>query len=327
MPQVGRCPSNCRREAAGPCSVVRGATAQAGRQGRRQGAARRPPPASQETCHRRAPRKLGARHPHGRAGCTGRRRPDAMTIAGNLGYPRIGPRRELKTALEAFWAGRAGETDSWLRPGPCGPAAADCSRAAASATSPRPTLPSTTMSWRPPAPSAPSRRATAGPARGRPSLATLFALARGARGTEAERAAGITPDAAALEMTKWFDTNYHYLVPRLSARTRFRLVDDRWTGAVREGLQHGTRTRPVLLGPVTFLLLSKAEDGTRPLRPPALPPARLRRGPARHGRGRRDVGAGGRAMPRHRPAGWRRRGLSRRPSTRWRTRRPASTSC
>ena len=68
------------------------------------------------------------------------------------------------------------------------------------------------------------------------SLATIFALARGARGTDAERAAGIAANAPALEMTKWFDTNYHYLVPRLSTATRFR--------AGAEPLGRGGRGRP-----------------------------------------------------------------------------------
>jgi 5-methyltetrahydropteroyltriglutamate--homocysteine methyltransferase len=188
-----------------------------------------------------------------------------MTIASNLGYPSIGPRRELKTALEAFWAGQAAEAELM--------AMARALRAGG-----RTLQQGSGISHIPSADFAlydhvletacafgaiPNGYGWHG--EGPASLATLFALARGARGTEAERAAGIAPDAAALEMTKWFDTNYHYLVPRLSARTRFRLVDDRWAGAVREGLQHGTRTRPVLLGPMTLLLLSKADDGTRPL--------------------------------------------------------------
>ena len=197
-----------------------------------------------------------------------------MTIASNLGYPRIGPRRELKTALEAFWAGRAGETDLMataraLRAGGRGlQQGSGVSHIPSADFALYDHVLETACAFG----AIPDGYGWHG--EGPASLATLFALARGARGTEAERAAGITPDAAALEMTKWFDTNYHYLVPRLSARTRFRLVDDRWTGAVREGLQHGTRTRPVLLGPVTFLLLSKADDGTRPLSLlPALLPA------------------------------------------------------
>ena len=188
-----------------------------------------------------------------------------MTIAANLGYPRIGPRRELKTALEAYWSGRSSEADlltaaAALRAGgralqqglginhvPSGDFALyDHVLETACALGAIPEG----YGW-----------SGEGPA----SLTTLFAMARGARGTEAERAAGIPGTAPALEMTKWFDTNYHYLVPRLSAGTRFRLHENRWVTALREGLQQGTRTRPVLLGPVSFLLLSKTEDGTRPL--------------------------------------------------------------
>ncbi|NMJ40852.1 5-methyltetrahydropteroyltriglutamate--homocysteine S-methyltransferase [Roseomonas sp. JC162] len=197
-----------------------------------------------------------------------------MTIAATLGYPRIGPRRELKTALEAFWAGRLDQaglqsTAAALRAGaravqqgsginhvPSGDFALyDHVLETACAFG----LVPAGYGW-----------SGEGPV----SLATMFALARGARGTAAERAAGIPGDAVALEMTKWFDTNYHYMVPRLSAAMRPRLIDNRWARALREGLQHGTRTRPVLLGPVSLLLLSKTEDGSHPLDLlPALLPA------------------------------------------------------
>ncbi|MFN3449369.1 MAG: 5-methyltetrahydropteroyltriglutamate--homocysteine S-methyltransferase, partial [Roseococcus sp.] len=188
-----------------------------------------------------------------------------MTIAANLGYPRIGPRRELKTALESFWAGQIAEAELMQRAAALR-AAARAQQLGAGISH----IPSGDFAlydhvletacafglipegygW-----------SGEGPA----SLATLFALARGARGSEAERAAGISPEAPALEMTKWFDTNYHYLVPRLSAAMRPRLIDHRWARAFREGLAHGQRTRPVLLGPVSFLLLSKREDGGHPL--------------------------------------------------------------
>ena len=188
-----------------------------------------------------------------------------MTIAANLGYPRIGRRRELKTALEAFWAGHSSEAEMLtaavaLRAGsrtlqqglgvnhvPSGDFALYdhvLETACAVGAIPR------GYGW-----------SGEGPA----SLATMFALARGARGTEAERAAGIPSNAVALEMTKWFDTNYHYIVPRLAADTRFQLLDNRWFAAFTEGLGRDVRTRPVMLGPVSFLLLAKAEDGTRPL--------------------------------------------------------------
>jgi 5-methyltetrahydropteroyltriglutamate--homocysteine methyltransferase len=184
-----------------------------------------------------------------------------MTIAANLGFPRIGPRRELKTALESYWSGQAGGQDL-------------LSTAAALRAGARAVQQGGGISHIPSADFAlydhvletacavgaiPPGYGWSG--EGPVSLPTLFALARGARGSAAERAAGIPASAPALEMTKWFDTNYHYLVPRLSAATRFRLVENRWAAAFREGQAHGTRTRPVLLGPVSFLLLSKREDG------------------------------------------------------------------
>ncbi|WP_114377738.1 5-methyltetrahydropteroyltriglutamate--homocysteine S-methyltransferase [Elioraea thermophila] len=183
-----------------------------------------------------------------------------MTIAANLGWPRIGPRRELKTALESFWSGKKSEDDLLadaraLRVAaravqrgrgishiPCGDFAlydhvleTACSLGAIPAG----------YGW-----------SGEGPV----PLATLFALARGAP------AGRFGPEPApALELTKWFDTNYHYLVPRLSGETRFGLAHDRWTEAYAEARSEGVQTRPVLIGPVTFLLLSKREDQGDPL--------------------------------------------------------------
>ena len=85
-------------------------------------------------------------------------------------------------------------------------------------------------------------------------LDAYFAMARGAE--------GIT----ALELTKWFDTNYHYLVPELEQATDLRLVGDKPVREYLEARQLGIETRPVLVGPVSFLLLSKAvEPGFAPL--------------------------------------------------------------
>ncbi|MDW8314307.1 MAG: 5-methyltetrahydropteroyltriglutamate--homocysteine S-methyltransferase [Rhodovarius sp.] len=188
-----------------------------------------------------------------------------MTIAASLGYPRIGPKRELKKALEAYWSGSAPEAELLA-------AAAALRRAAQQRQQARGInhIPSgdfalydhvleTACAFA----AIPEGYGWNG--EGPPSLATLFALARGARGTEAERTAGIPRDAVALEMTKWFDTNYHYIVPRLSAAMRFRLLANRWADAFAEALAEGRRTRPVMIGPVSFLLLSKREDGGHPL--------------------------------------------------------------
>jgi len=167
-----------------------------------------------------------------------------------LGYPRIGGQRELKKATEAFWAGR--ETAAGLE--------------ATAATLRRQTwetlrdaglsgIPSNTFSLYDHVldtavmvDAVPDRFAALN------GLDAYFAMARGAEGV------------APLEMTKWFDTNYHYLVPELGPCTDLRLASVK---PVREYLQarsQGIETRPVVLGPVSFLLLSKpAEPGFAPL--------------------------------------------------------------
>src|SRR5690606_25493191 len=88
--------------------------------------------------------------------------------------------------------------------------------------------------------------------RGRDRLATMFAMARGADGV------------APLELTKWFDTNYHYLVPEIAPDTAFSLADDTLLAEHREAAALGIDTRPVVLGPVTFLLLSKPAPSAPP---------------------------------------------------------------
>jgi 5-methyltetrahydropteroyltriglutamate--homocysteine methyltransferase len=72
--------------------------------------------------------------------------------------------------------------------------------------------------------------------------------------------------AAALEMTKWFDTNYHYLVPEFEKGQKFSLVSDKPMAEFKEARDLGIRARPIVLGPVSFLLLGKAkETGVDPL--------------------------------------------------------------
>ena len=83
------------------------------------------------------------------------------------------------------------------------------------------------------------------------SLETYFAMARGGVGQ------------AALEMTKWFDTNYHYIVPELEPGARFRLSHTKVIDHFSEARDLGVAARPVLLGPVTFLALSKTIDPAR----------------------------------------------------------------
>ena len=163
-----------------------------------------------------------------------------------LGLPRIGPDRELKFALESYWAGRTTsedllETARDLR-------AAAWRRAQAAGVD---VIPSGDFSlydhvldtaW---AVGAIPERFGGAEADG---LEAYFAMARGSAG------------ARPLEMTKWFDTNYHYLVPELRPGQRFRLRADRWLEQLDEAAALGVATRPVVLGPFSFLLLSKGLD-------------------------------------------------------------------
>ena len=87
-------------------------------------------------------------------------------------------------------------------------------------------------------------------------LGTYFAMARGYQGK--------LGDVRALSMRKWFNTNYHYIVPVLGKDTALKLSASSVTGAYAAARAAGVDTRPVLIGPLTFLLLSSYEDGKRP---------------------------------------------------------------
>ncbi|PXY28627.1 5-methyltetrahydropteroyltriglutamate--homocysteine S-methyltransferase [Prauserella flavalba] len=158
-----------------------------------------------------------------------------------LGYPRIGPRRELKKALESYWSGHTG-TDELE------------ATAAALRRSTWETLyangldsvPGNTFSFYDQVlDTAQLFDAVPERYRGLSTLGSYFAMARG------------RPGLSPLELTKWFDTNYHYLVPELSPDTRFRLATAKPLAEYREARELGITTRPVLPGPLTFLLLAK----------------------------------------------------------------------
>jgi 5-methyltetrahydropteroyltriglutamate--homocysteine methyltransferase len=172
-----------------------------------------------------------------------------------LGYPRIGPRRELKKALESFWAGRstAEEVEA---------TAADLRRrtrtrlAGLGLATDLPAIPSAFSFYDHVLDTAavlgavPERFADLVGVDGSLDLAGYSTVARG-RG-----------DDLPLEMTKWFDSNYHYLVPEIGPGTVFRYAGDRPVRELAEGLEDGVLTRPVLVGPVTFLALAKAAEGS-----------------------------------------------------------------
>ncbi|MCO7273261.1 5-methyltetrahydropteroyltriglutamate--homocysteine S-methyltransferase [Cellulosimicrobium cellulans] len=182
-----------------------------------------------------------------------------------LGYPRIGRRRELKKAVEAFWAGRtsADELEATARElrlatvrrlVELGLGADDASVPGSFSFYDQVLDVAASLG------AIPSRFASLTDDAGRLDLAGYFTVARG------------QGDDAPLEMTKWFDTNYHYLVPEIGPDTPIRFVDDRVVREFVEAKEAGIVTRPVVVGPVTFLALSKAADdaassvaGFRPL--------------------------------------------------------------
>ncbi|MFE4470587.1 5-methyltetrahydropteroyltriglutamate--homocysteine S-methyltransferase [Leifsonia sp. NPDC056824] len=179
-----------------------------------------------------------------------------------IGYPRIGRRRELKKAVEAFWAGQT--TAEELEATAAALRATTRERLAALGLGRDDAAIPESFSFYDQVLDAavtvgaiPPRFAGLAAADGSVDLAGYFTIARG------------EGDKAPLEMTKWFDSNYHYLVPELGPETAFRLASDRIVREFEEARAAGFVTRPVIVGPVTFLLLSKPSDeapeGFRPL--------------------------------------------------------------
>ena len=170
-----------------------------------------------------------------------------------LGYPRIGRRRELKKAVEAFWSETIDATA--LENVAAGLRQSSRDRLVAlglgrtdSSIPESFSLYDQVLDTIVTVGAIPARFAALVAADGSLDLAGYFTLARG----EGEN--------LPLEMTKWFDSNYHYLVPEIGPETVFSLAGDRIVREFLEAKAAGFLTRPVLVGPVTFLLLSKASD-------------------------------------------------------------------
>jgi 5-methyltetrahydropteroyltriglutamate--homocysteine methyltransferase len=182
----------------------------------------------------------------------------------SLGTPRIGLRRELKTALESYWSGKSCETA--LLEAAAALRAANWARQKALGIT---VIPSNDFSlydhvldtsvmvgavpevygWK------------GGPV----PLSTYFAMARGAQGEAHDQSCahghyGQDHGAPAQEMTKWFDTNYHYMVPEFTKEQRFELASLKIVDEYREAAALGYQTRPALTGPVTYLKLGKSND-------------------------------------------------------------------
>lgn len=178
-----------------------------------------------------------------------------MALSHSLGFPRIGRDRELKKALEAHWRGELDEAalravgqrlraEHWQLQKDAG---IDL-------------LPVGDFAWYDQVLGhslafgvIPERFR---PAAGKPTLETLFTMARGA---VANKSSGNCCGAHAQELTKWFDTNYHYLVPEFGVDQQFALSWEQLFEEVEEAHALGHQVKPVLIGPLTYLWLGKAK--------------------------------------------------------------------
>src|SRR5690606_24110142 len=178
-----------------------------------------------------------------------------MLLTNNLGYPRVGPFRELKKANEAYWAKKISAEEllkaakeirenNWKTQKEAG---IDL-------------IPSNDFSFYDQVLDL-SLTVGAIPARyhsllskidNNYSLDLYFAMARGFQQD------GI--DVTASEMTKWFDTNYHYMVPEFTKGQTFKLTSEKFLNEYKEAKTAGIETKPVIIGPITYLLLGKEKE-------------------------------------------------------------------
>lgn len=175
-----------------------------------------------------------------------------MAITHNLGFPRIGAKRALKFALESYWKGQS---------------SLDELKAAGAQLRQQHWANQAKLDWSPVGDFAFYDQVldmsfTLGnlPERVRnldgDSLDNYFRIARGRSATDGACSCGVQ----AGEMTKWFDTNYHYIVPELSASTTFSLDASRLLGEFEQARRLGVKAKPVIIGPLTYLWLGKAKD-------------------------------------------------------------------
>ncbi len=184
-----------------------------------------------------------------------------MVTTHNLGFPRIGAKRELKFALESYWKGQSSRDElkalgaqlrqrhwqeqSGLDRVPVGDFALYDQVLDMSFTLGN--LPERARGFH-----------------GDP-LDNYFRVARGRSAQGAEEHTGCCGGIAAGEMTKWFDTNYHYIVPEFTANTEFKLDVSRLLEQLGEAKAQGVKAKPVIIGPVTYLWIGKAKDDSNKL--------------------------------------------------------------
>ncbi len=175
-------------------------------------------------------------------------------ITHNLGYPRIGPKRELKKAAEKYWKNKIQQSElletgkeirhhNWQTQYDAG----------------LDLIPVNDFSYYDHVldmaftiGAIPDRYKSIKEDKGISDLDLYFAMARGYQDDK--------HDVIAMEMTKWFDTNYHYIVPELDQNQEFHLKSDKIFEEFKEAKAHGFNAKPVILGPLSFLLLSKGKN-------------------------------------------------------------------
>lgn len=179
-----------------------------------------------------------------------------MTTIHNLGFPRIGAKRELKFALESYWKGestrdalkdlgaqlrkRHWDNQAGLDFVPVGDFAFYDQMLDMSFTLGN--LPERVRGFH------------------GDTLDNYFRVARGRSAQGAEDHGTCCGGVAAGEMTKWFDTNYHYIVPEFTAATEFKLDTTRLLEQLAEAKAQGVKAKPVIIGPITYLAQGKAKD-------------------------------------------------------------------
>ena len=182
-----------------------------------------------------------------------------MTTVHTLGFPRIGAKRELKFALESYWQGRS--------------SLAELENVGAGLRQ-RHWQAQSALDWVPVGDfsfydqvldmtfilgNLPKRVQGFYGA----ELDNYFRLARGRSASASGDAhAGCCAGVTAGEMTKWFDTNYHYIVPEFTAGTTFSLNAGRLLAQLDEARRLGVKAKPVIIGPVTYLAIGKSKDGS-----------------------------------------------------------------
>ena len=173
-------------------------------------------------------------------------------LTNNLGYPRIGSNRELKKACESYWAGKI-SVDELLAVG----ATIRKENWQLQVEAGIDLIPSNDFSFYDQVLDLsltlgviPKRYQEL--AKTNSTIDLYFAMARGSQKDG--------QDVVAMEMTKWFDTNYHYIVPEFTKDQEFKLFSEKLINEFKEANALGIATKPVLIGPVTYLLLGKEKE-------------------------------------------------------------------